>query len=395
MTHEDDTRDLVRRAGDAFPVTPAPAQDLLRQGRRARRRRTRTVVGAVAAAVVIVTGGAVAVGSQLTNDASTNPIVGTPTVTPPGPTTPLGTRLVGRNGIGIAVPIQWGTNDAACHSAFKDTVIVGANPGVDCSMFVPPPVSWAVLDSYESSIGELTQTQGSNIQIGGLALKRVRTYQYQQGENGANTMYAGALLSRDLDIAIIVRSPDRTVVDDILASAFAVPSRYVAVPALAGRADLVQRGLVVHHETSSEAGLPPGRLLAFDPPPGSIVPAHSVVTVIRSGTTHDARACSGLQTSLITPTRDIHVVARLQPYHAVLHVGDRLSLEASGPCARDVDITPRQTGVMEIRGDRRNIAVHSGTATVDVGVPPCFSTGGFLCTGGNALLAQVRVVVLP
>ncbi|MDP9319103.1 MAG: hypothetical protein M3O94_08560, partial [Actinomycetota bacterium] len=103
MTHEDETRDRVRRAGDELPVSPAPVQDLLTLGRRAKRRRTVTTIGVVAA-VAVVTSGAVAVGSQLSTNATNNPSVSPPTPDAPSLTPPPGMRLVGRNGIGIAVP---------------------------------------------------------------------------------------------------------------------------------------------------------------------------------------------------------------------------------------------------------------------------------------------------
>ncbi len=391
-----DTHDVVRRAGDALPVSPAPVQDLLRQGRSTRRRRTVTTIGVVAVAVVVVTSGAVAVGAQLTNDAKTNPTTSTSTNTLPNLMPPHGMRLVGRNGIGLAIPAGWRTSPSACEGGVAIWQVSMRYRGSLC----PPQGrlhSAVTITSYSQSARFYAAPVTSMRRIGAMEVAQygpADSCAYTDGVCPPRVRYLGALLSRRNDLAIIVTSFSRSEVSRLLASAFAIPDGYVETPLNATPASLNAAGL----QPRWKPGLgrsPDGAILGTNPSAGSIVPVGSVVTLLTDAGSPDARACAGLSTSVVTPTRAFPVVARLDPYRAELNVGDRMTLQATGPCTHGVDIVPRQAGVLEIRGNRRLVAVHPGTATVDVSIPQCSGSGGPVCVGGMALLAQVTVVVRP
>jgi hypothetical protein len=390
MTPDDDTRALVRRAGDSLPVRPAPVEDLLRQGRGARRRRTRTTIGAVAAAVVVVTCGAVAVGSQLSNDATNSPSVSTPRPDPGTLTPPPGMRFVGRNGIAVAVPASWSTDKAWCNVASEDTVIVGDSPGFDC-MTIPSPVSSVTLNSYLSAAGDTVKRLSASVDIDDIPVQRVTTYSYPYGERGANTMYAGALLSRGLDIAITVRSPDPKVVDDILRSAFAIPASYAAIPALTGGPTLHRHGFVIHHETRTRQKMPSGRLLGLNPPPGSIVARGSEVTVIRS-TREPKPGCWASPVEVVSPTSSVRPGQGYGYLQLTIHVGETLTLKTIGPCGDAAFFAFKPTTVLR-RLDSRGIAgAHVGTVTVSVRQPRC--RGDIPCRGVMGQVGTVAVHVL-
>jgi hypothetical protein len=337
MTQDDNTRDLVRRAGDSVPVGPAPVEDLLRKGRGARRRRTRTTIGAVAAAVVVVTSGAVAVGAQLSNNATNTPIVSTPTVESPNVTPPSGDRLVRFNGVGIEVPKTWGVSSNSC--VRNVDIVISAIPGVDpCALRAqfpsqvwmgasPWPGVMALRQQELPSHGE-TRRLSSGVSVSLFGPAPCPGY-------CTNSSFFGAIISADSHVYIEVIS-SRALVHRILNSVTAVP-----------------------------------------------------------GSPNDARRCAGLRTSLITPGRELTVVARRDPYHVVLHVGEELSLRASGPCASGVDIVPRQTGVMEIETAQKVVAMHAGNATLDIGIPNCPLNQDLACSEPNALMGRVSVEVLP
>lgn len=278
MTHDDDIRNLVRRAGDVLPVSPAPVQSLLQQGRGAHRRRTVTTIGVVAASVAVITSGAVAVGSHVTNDATNQPAAST---TSPNTSLipPPGMRYVGRNGIAVAI---------------SDSM-VPAPSGLATSA----QIRWHI-PTNPSTRNDFPRDNGPDLSIGPIAVSSIEFYAphaYSTGKiNGATVQrygpypgcawadcsiappyFAGAIWSRDADVFIWVTASSRSQVAAILDSVTAIPSTSVAIPNHPTASELSQLGLAVRRIYPYCVREGPGAD-GTRPAAGSVVPRGSTVT---------------------------------------------------------------------------------------------------------------------
>jgi hypothetical protein len=341
----------------------------------------------VAASVAVITSGAVAVGAQLTNDANTDSAAATttpPTSSPNRLITPPGTRLVGRNGIGIAVPAEWGTNQASCHTAYRDTVIVGSNPGVDCGMFVGASVSSAILDTFDAFHAHPGDSHAS-IQVNGEMVTRI-SGSYTWGPSPYHLMYTTTLLSETRNVSIEVRSPNRSVVARVIDSAFAFPSRFSVIPDEPTGPSLRRHGLGLHRVLALRPKLYPETILGSDPPQGSIVPRGSTVTV----TTTEPN-CNRVSSDVVTPADRLPLYGRADPYEITVTVGDVVRLRPIPGCT-DSPAFHYSAGSSLIGKATPSsfIAAHPGTFTVAVSTTVC--PVGVDCSG---LRAQVLFRVLP
>lgn len=410
MRDDDEVGAVLRRAGDQIEVGPAPVPLLLEKGHRARRRRSVVVVGGCVAATLAVTGGvAVAVGlasRQPNTDASAHhsvdpvtPARPTPTGSgPAGVTVPPGTRLVAFDGIGVAVPAAWSTNDAACQNAFADTVVIGENPGIDCGFYVPSGVVSSahlvprrVLDRRGDVLGEVA-ARGA---VAGNPYVRYRTHAIAC--NGAQCHeFAGAVRFDDRDVAIWVESPSRQTIDAILGSVFILPRGYGAVPINATPHLLTRLGFAVREQVQYRPRLIPGWLLRTSPEVGSIVPTGSSVTLTLS-TRVAGDPCAGLQVELITPEvrRAVSAVAR-QSFTVRVRAGESVSVQSTGACAGTVQASSAGASVLSMAGPWTFTALEPGTARLDVGMPMCAGAPPSAnCRGGFFSFAEVTVVVEP
>lgn len=411
MTADDETRAVLRRAGDRIDVSPVPMPLLLQEGRRARRRRTSAVVSTCLAAVLVVAGGtALAVnriGGETTRDAAAphatdSPSPHHPTQTVPGSgplSVPPGTRLVGFNGIGIAVPVEWSTNGGVCHNAMEDTVIVGDNPGVDCGFSVPPgDVSSAHLVSHAHDLWAPryvrwdVEATGS---VGGSSFVRSPTRPISC--NGAHCqMFEGALSFKDRDVTLWVDSPSRHTIDSVLDSVFVLPRGFGAIPDNATPRSLTRRGFAVHEQVAYRPRLVAGWLLKTTPEVGTIVARGSTVML-----THSTRVagdpCASLQVELVTPAGP-HSVSALsrESFTVRVHAGESVSVQALGACAETVSASSDDESVLRGSDGTAFTAVAPGTTGLDIGIPMC---AGALpsanCRGGLSIFAAVTVVVEP
>lgn len=157
--NEVDFTDLVDRATGEIEPSPPPVAELLRAGRRAQRRYrlVLAVVSVSAAAAVLSTG--IALLSQ--RDPAGLPIAATPavpssTMTPlePSPVAPAGTRLVGVNGVMVAVPQAWSTDEVGCdgQTPVKPTVVFshGQTAFRSCGVFLKKQVPSLRIDIDEN-----------------------------------------------------------------------------------------------------------------------------------------------------------------------------------------------------------------------------------------------------
>lgn len=117
---------LVNRACADLEPVPPPVNLMLRAGRRRRWLGSAVTVAAAAGLVAV----AVAGGALLSQQHAVRPpaaTTGSPSPAEPVMTAPEGTRLVGANGVVVAVPEHWGTDQVGCDNMtpIRPTVVFG------------------------------------------------------------------------------------------------------------------------------------------------------------------------------------------------------------------------------------------------------------------------------
>lgn len=289
MLTDDRTRDLLRSAVADLTVSEAPADELVRLGRRTRRRtRVAAVLGGVAAVGLIAVGSAVVSTTERTADqpAATQPTA--PTDTPPptqgGLVTPPGTRLVGMGPIAVAVPRSWETNDIRCGTPLSDTVVFESTGTRSC--FVEQrdvsSVHFGRIGRWERRTWERNATTA--LDLGEIDITRSEIGPYHEGPGEPTYPFSvGVVTVPGYDVAMWVVSTDQELIRSVLDSVRAIPDGYVAVPATSAASSTTwpfeeDAGLDVREVTVYREGMSPGVLLSSDPPFGSIVPAGSRVT---------------------------------------------------------------------------------------------------------------------
>jgi hypothetical protein len=388
MTHEDETRDRVRRAGDELPVSPAPVQDLLTRGRRAKRRRTVTTIGVVAA-VAVVTSGAVAVGSQLSTNATNNPSVSPPTPDAPSLTPPPGMRLVGRNGIGIAVPASWGTNRSLCQGWLVFSEITMGHGTTSCYGGMGSQTgSRVVVSDYNRSTSSLAT---SSERLDDILVERVAPYSPSACLEYCPA-WIGELGSAKRDVTITVTSDRRSSVQEVLDSAFAIPQGFVALPAPAGQLHLAELGFVVHTTTRLDNSVPPRTTLGLEPAAGTVVSRGSTVTIVYSRSNRSPNPCPGLHVSVGTATGQLPITSPNAPYRVNIRVGDVITLDAQGECSADVTLKSASPHVL--RGSLHTMTgLQPGHTSFSIRIPYCADIQSPMCIGRVSWLGKVRVHV--
>jgi hypothetical protein len=279
MTIETKARDALLRAADEIDVQPPPVDAMLGSAARRRRRMAGVVAGLTAAAVVV----AVAIVSSGGDKASAPPI--TP---PPAPTTASGTRLVGMNGVMASVPDAWANNRVKCGTPMGNTVIWDTAAIQVCQIVPRPEVSvLQIVDvGQNDSALSLAEQAREPVTVGGLKAYRMPTRHYAPSCPVANPQgepvqcpyprYEGTLYVPSLGVVLLASSPDRGVVDPILASARLIPDGYVAIPVTTTANELEALGLTV----DLPDGLGPNRVVPTDPEVGSVVALGSTVSMI-------------------------------------------------------------------------------------------------------------------
>ncbi|GEP34459.1 hypothetical protein NSZ01_22270 [Nocardioides szechwanensis] len=268
MTHDphDHQVALLRRAADAVPVGPLPADHLLATAHR--RRRHRLGAALAATAVIVVAGGTAAVG--LTRDDPSRPRDEAPVVQPAPPAAE--TRLVGVGRLAVEVPASWPSGKAECAgpSVSEPTVFWGSS-GRECLITKPAPYVSVLDDGYltdgygDGSDEELTQVE---VPGGTLLVSQTTT------EGGLVTMFVSHDPSGFLAIATHSEAETRAIME----SARIVPADQVAVPWTPEAIEAA--GLVVEEvpvDTNSQFS--DGYVLGTQPGGGSVVLVGSTVRV--------------------------------------------------------------------------------------------------------------------
>jgi META domain/PASTA domain len=230
--NEREATQLLERLGGLIEVPGAPVERVVGTGRLASRRRRRWQMGGVAAAVAIVVAGAGVVAQN--SPASDTAPPTSPTTSRGGLISPPGTRLVGENGIVVAVPTSFTTNDIVCAGVGSDTVTFNndgpwfACAGGDWSATVVNIVD----DASPSWPHELYPRSPVHVTVGGTAggLDQNWCLDDRSGRCARRLAFPTA------GVSFTVFSTSRRDLRSILDSAQAVPDGYTTVPSVLGMA---------------------------------------------------------------------------------------------------------------------------------------------------------------
>jgi PASTA domain len=246
-------------------------------------RRRRAVITLASATLVVMVIGGTVLASTLGGGADPRPPAGSPSpiVTPPD------TRPVGAGHAAIAVPEEWGTNEALCGVPQQDTVVIDVAVIEACgtrrARGVDSVEIWTWPPPFYYHADETTV-------IDGVPAERQKTV--CAPDLGGQPVCAGTIYLRSLGVMFIAESStSRAEVDRILGWIRIVPG-LVGVPgvdkirtdeqggARATYVDVLDRaGLTAEIHTRTVPGSPAGYILDVSPPPGTMVRPGTVVTV--------------------------------------------------------------------------------------------------------------------
>jgi hypothetical protein len=262
-------------------VTPAPVPDLVTSAaaRRARRRRGWGTALAAAASVALVIGVVIGVVSLWPGDDNA-PRLGRPPVKP-AVVAPTGTRLVGLDGVTVAIPASWAQSELGCDTGIRGSVVVDWPAWQQCLELG----TYAPSVRFEQADAEGVQDYVDQATIAVPSLDGLRTALLEK--DGIDRM---ALVVPGSDLVVVAEAKDPAVVRQIIESAQGVPPGSRTLP-LSAPLDMdwpAMSSLRVTVERQESSYLP-GTLLAASPPLGSVVPMGSDVTVtVSSGLTEPA-----------------------------------------------------------------------------------------------------------
>lgn len=283
---EDNLDELLERAADRVPVSPAPVAAMVTQAGRVRRRRATALSLAVTAVAAVMVVGAAAVFWPTSGASDSQPVV----ASPESDLAPPGMRLVGLGHAAVAVPQEWGTNETRCGVPKKDTVVidVGAVPLCD----TPRP---ADVDSVELSQGEprFDFTADETFEIDGVPAQRKTTVCQPDPSNGVSVCVGAVYIPSMRAYFQAESSTSAAEVDRILDGVqivpdlVAVPGHQVIAAALLDQGEtddryleaLREAGLVAEVRTEKASAVDPGYILDVSPSPGTMLQPGDVVTV--------------------------------------------------------------------------------------------------------------------
>ncbi|MCZ4498780.1 MAG: hypothetical protein JWQ74_1333 [Marmoricola sp.] len=281
MTDEKLT-ELLERAAERVPVSPAPLAEITDGARRGRRRRAAQAtcgVSAVIAATIV--GTALTVGSN--HGGSPGRTTPAPAVVPAS-----GMRLVALGHAAIAVPESWGTNEASCGTPVKNTVIIGGGDTDTCRLAVTPRVDSVELD--QGRPGYPFKATGA-VTVDGVAAERQATTCPPVTTRARYRPCTGAVYLPSLDTSFSAAAPSAARVDAILARIQVLPDR-VGVPNYVSFANegqghsraqyaaaLRALGLRVAVKTEQSPGITPGFIVGASPAGGTVLKPGDTVTI--------------------------------------------------------------------------------------------------------------------
>jgi len=299
MTNEEDLRRLLNDAATEIPAGNAPIAELVTEGRRSKKLRHIVQAASVAAVVAVIAVGAFTLGPSVGGGGN---MVAQPTTSPNELALPAGTRLVGMNGVAVAVPENWGTNqtdDEKCDVPLENTVVF-KKPAIGSLMSnwcLSLPERWSSLHWFskdDEQIAEAIDDYEPAGDIGGVATFRneIGPRVCRQIQSGAKAtclpnQFNGALIVPSKNVSMYVNSPRKATIEKVLGSVQLIPEGYTAVPDVTGLlSDSEVKPLVESARLLWENRCPEGytcRMVpieATDPAPGSVVPLGTAVRAV-------------------------------------------------------------------------------------------------------------------
>jgi hypothetical protein len=221
--NEPTVRAIFARAGEGIPSGPSLVDDLVRGGTRMRRRRRLLQVTAAAATAAVIGAGALLL--QPGGDDDRSMPVDEPTATVPAPP---GTRLVGDGRIVVAVPEAWSTDDTQCNVPLSDTVAF-RDATLNCSGTPDPSLSALFIEDFGSGlfVRDVADAERlevvDGVEVAFFAIERLT------GPSGDTDppSYVGSLVVESEEVAMTVVSPDRSTIEEVLASVAVLPAGQV------------------------------------------------------------------------------------------------------------------------------------------------------------------------
>ena len=236
--NEREATQLLERLGGKLEVSGAPVERVVDAGRRASRRRRRWQVGATTAAVAIVAIGAgvVAQNSPASDTAPPTSPTTSPATDDAGLVVPPGTRLVGANGVVVAVPASFTTEDLPCGVPNSDTVTFrpDVKPKTICSFGNPNAALVTVIGTDSRLWKQRLNKPADEITVDGLSALRTPVECFVAESINA---CAGSLTFPTAGVSFLItshRPEGGPEIDGILDSAQAVPGGYTTVPSVFG-----------------------------------------------------------------------------------------------------------------------------------------------------------------
>lgn len=279
--------DLVDRACAEVHPAPPRMESIVRSGRRRRWvGSVATVAGAAATVAVVVVGVAVLSDQR----ASHAPAAPTGSETPPDSsmTPPSGSRLVGANGVVVAVPVGWGTDQVGCdgRTAIQPTVVFGHHEqGVPtCAVLLDQQVPSLRVDTGRDTHADDPEGEPAE-PVAGQTVRRGPSTTDRYG------FVTSWIAFPEQDVRFTVTAETTDAVEQVLASARVVAAGYDLVPnwyeqpvgevQLDYVTDLVRGAGFDPVATEAAHGWQrPGGFLRTVPPIGTPLPAGSTVTVV-------------------------------------------------------------------------------------------------------------------
>lgn len=285
--NDEDATTLLNRLAERVSVSPAPVEEVIRSGRKARGRRRRTTVLAVAASVALVLVGGFTV-RQALQPARVTPVAGPDT----GLATPPGTRLVGIGHAAIAVPEGWGTNLMTCGKPTTNTVVMDQGVVPLCATTLPQTVSDVEL---QVSPDAPAYSHAHAIQVDGVPALQTALRCTSEGTLSQHRyrLCTQALWVQQEQALFTVTSPRAATVRRLMSSVRVDPG-HVAVPVTYTQgaerdartfADTAKSlGLEVQTRVVGGSSWPAGWIVGVDPAVGSVLrPGDTVHVSVSSG----------------------------------------------------------------------------------------------------------------
>jgi len=285
--NDEDASTLLNRLAERVPVSPAPVEEVIRSGQKARGRRRRTSLLAVAASVALVLLGGFGV-RQALQPARVTPVAG-PDIEAAAP---AGTRLVGIGHAAIAVPEDWGTNLVTCGKPTTNTVVMDQGVVPLCATTLPQTVSDVELQVSPSApnFSNAHETRVDGVAALTTALRCTTEGTVPQHRYRLCTQ---ALWIQQEQALFTITSPHAATVRRLVGSV-RVNQGYVAVPvtytqgaerdARAFSDAAKSLGLDVQTRVEDGSSLPAGWIVGVDPAVGSMLrPGAAVHVTVSSG----------------------------------------------------------------------------------------------------------------